>query len=301
MIPYDSSHEKRSYHLIAARLHVTKGVALEKTKLSDQELHFNVLNLITQYEGYIQTRKRVVDNVRWVFGDSRECEIEAHKVIFGRFGRVRTDRKQDIYDYEKRSFSIADTGNPINLGSSYGYANFLVDASQRAIIFEERDPYVSLNQFLRYFKKSYESFIGDYPSLELTLLSSWQNILTFMSNLDHIYLVKTVLYPPNPNLYGDFRTLGEELKKMEASKAALTFQSDKGLLTEDTLANQAVALAVNGYGTAEVQGLMKGEPKSTKSGKNTVVREDVIDEQDSPTTLLPKFFRKLKQIIERSR
>jgi hypothetical protein len=263
-------------------------------KVSDEELHENLVAAFRETKGYIQKNAEGEGKHTWVLGDLREKKEDRAWLVFGRLGKLRPGSEQKGYDWQARAFIMA----PVDQETATGWSNFVIDLRSRVILYEDRPPHVSGGQFRAYFKKVYEIRTRDYQDVEIFQISPTDEIYAFISSLDRLTRVSADVGPANPEATKEFEALQRQLQQAKATEAKIVLSNPEGLVTNKTLASEAIALAAVGYGTVTLSGSRDNETFTLHS-KSKVVREVVGKAPDDPDTLIGLLGTKLKSVLRR--
>jgi hypothetical protein len=230
----------------------------------------------------------------WVFGDQLTRTIDNEKVIFARLGKIKRGFEDTIYDKEKRSFNRVAAESPRALD----YSNFVIYPRHHLILFEERDPHISIDQFRKNFSEIYKRHFSDLSNVRIDPITRTREILGILKECDRIIEAKFELFQSNPTDEPEFRKLDRLLKESNAEKTTLKFTNKKeGLTLEGSVIKEGVFMAGSGYGEYRITVEKEGSKKEIKSRDE--IPRDVVESNDEPDELVNKLWEKMKERVKR--
>lgn len=275
--------------LVIGKIHISKWVK--------HEFENRLKELIFSGEEYIQDSGRGKDKFIWTFGDPLIENIDTEKVIFGRLGKIRRGYEEIIYLKGQKSFQrkLEDQTDGKESVRALSYSNFAIHPQSMKIIFEEKTPNISINQFIENFSKIYSFHFNDISEIKIDVIIETEKVFDKIKKFDKITEAVFKLIPSNPEDEPDFRRLDGLLKEGDTKEAILNFKNeDEGLKIENTIIGEGIAMSGAAYGNYKLTLVKNKEIEIVKSSDH--IYRKYIKEIDEPFILIKTFWDILKKL-----
>lgn len=205
-------------------------------------------------------------NFYWAFGDFQPISTnDDEEIYFGRLCRVYKDVVQNFYDDVHKTV-IRD-----HLKNKGDYSNFVFIPKANVVVFEEKRPSVTINNFINAFSRIYKDvYVDDLSYIKIEPFIETRAISELISQYDKVIKVKLRVMPTNPDDDPVYRPLDKMLKDATASSGTLEFKNENtGVKISGTVIEQGMLLGDAGYGDYEltvIRGLQeRTDPETIKS------------------------------------
>jgi len=183
--------------------------------------------------------------------------------------------------------------------TAQNYSNFIIHPNSNSILFEERMPNISINQFKEIFTRMYVDYFDDFSSVSIGLTGeNMDKIYELLEQYEKITEVKVKVSPPNPH-DTEFKRLEFLLDESNTDEGVFKFKNkEKGLKVKGTIIGEGVALSNAGYGEDyTISGIREGELDIIRSKDQRLIR--VVETSDEPEDLVVSYWDTLKELSER--
>jgi len=275
--------EERQRRVVIGKIHISRWVT--------NDFESRLIGLVSGGDEYIQETGRGKNKFVWVFGDPLVKDIDREKIIFARLGKIKRGLEETIFDRNKRSFRRV----PVDVESprALSYSNFIIHPNSHTILFEDKLPNISLNQFKENFSKLYKQHFRDLSDLKIDLIVETGRVFEILKQFERIIEVQFKVRPSNPEDEPEFRRLDHLLKESGTKDANLSFKNEEaGLKVEGTIIGEGISQSGAGYGEYEISVEKEGRKEIIKS-KDKIVRK-VVKAIDEPAELMRRFWKELK-------
>ena len=285
---------------IRIRKHTVTIGRIHAPRWDRSHLERNLVDLVSSGKMYKQDWGKGKNKFTWAFGDYLINEDEGEKIIFARLGKIKSDSIEDFYDKETKSFR-----QMVIESKTISYSNFIIIPEDQVIVFEEQ-PSITAKMFLECLSRFYRRHSNGISTITIDLIVDEEKIFTRLDSFDKITKVSFKVIPSNPDDEDDFRKLDEELKESNATEAGQWYKNEsEGLLIENSMIKQGLALCNAGYGDYTVVGETNDTEHSTimKIDSKDHIWREKVDLVDEPIQLIKSFldvFRHLSRFKRKS-
>lgn len=199
--------EERQRRVVMGKIHISQWVRDDfERRLSD---------LVSSGDEYIQETGKGKDKFVWVFGDQLVKTIDEEKIIFARLGKIKSGLEETIYDKERKSFKRIKVDTPRALS----YSNFILHPESHIVLFEEKRPDISINQFKEKISILYKRHFNDLSDVKIDLIVETERVFEILRRFDKVIEVQFEVTPSNPEDEIEFRRLDQLLKEGSTKEA----------------------------------------------------------------------------------
>jgi hypothetical protein len=272
--------EERKVHVVYGIINVFEWNNLPPTE--------RLKDLFSSGEEFQQRSKRGEEKFTWVFADFDTKTINNEKILFARLVKIKSGYEESYYDKKLRSVKKKSIDNQRALA----YSNFIVHPDSNHIVFEEKQPEISITQFKKFFLEIYKRHFTDLSQVKVDTLKDTTEVYKYIKQFDKVVEAQFDLRPSNPEDSKEFRALDQRLKEAHIHEAKIKFKSNaEGLKVENTIVGEGIELSGAGYGDYELK-LEKGDRVAQLKSKDRILRDEIIV-KDKPDDIMKMFLKKL--------
>lgn len=226
---------------------------------------------------------------KWAFGDVGSLKIDDYEILFGRLGRIITQKFETIYDQSEHSYR-----KELIKSGEASYSNFFIVPRFNILAFEEKYN-LGRNKFIKEFK----TFWLKYNPAEICFefLKDEVEIFELVRTWDRLTKASFELVPSNPSLREDWKSVDEVIRKAAAKRAKLEFQNKEGtLVKEGSIIQQSMSMAADGYGEFKLRGFKDNVGQSFSSTSKIIKK--VICNVDDLKAIVGQIYQEIVNLLQ---
>nr|WP_287849084.1 DUF4747 family protein [Methanothrix sp.] len=277
--------EERLTTVVIGKIHISEWIR--------DEFESRIVELLSFREKYRKPQKKGSNKFLWAFGDFCAKDLNDEKVIFARLGKNKQEIMENVFDDENWSYKRIARDLP----KADAYSNFIILMKSHTIIFEEKQPVISIKQFSDMFSLIYSQHFSDLSKLKIDLIVEKETIFSKIREFDKITEVQLTVSPSNPYIDEDFRPFDKLLKDGNVEEAKLIYKNPDGLKIDNTIIGQGIALSAAGYGNHTITAEKDEETEYIRS-KDQIQRFGVAA-SDDPDSIIDNYYKKYMDFLHR--
>ncbi len=234
----------------------------------------------------------------WGFFDVSEMSYQGEDFAAGYLVRFKPVCEEEVVDDQSHRVTLEALSNRVS-----GKSSFFLHYRTGILAFHPASGKVSAAQFRQRFAQIFEEANERFMvQAELQLIQEEYGILEAIKQFDCIRRITISLHPSNPSNRHIWERTDERLKAMRAEKYREEYatNSAEGMLVPDEGEVYGdILMAHDGYGKAEIEGVMDG--KTSRASTEMTPVQASTPAVDDPETLLGALLSTFEKIWQRFR
>jgi hypothetical protein len=268
--------------------------------------YFGRLNLIAAYDDKKEfllkalITKKILEYglAKWGFFDINEIENSEGIFINGYLVKYKNEFTEEVANEDTHKIQDQAIENFIVAKS-----RFFLHIKSGMIIYHPAGKKIQQFIFRERFAKLLEYSLDNmFIDAEIQSIEDNYKIFEEIKKFEKIKKVNIYLHPSNPSTRHIWRRTDERMKKLNAGSYSEHYEADalKGDLNikSDKDIHSKITMADDGYGKAEVIGVMDGDSKTISTSDNPVTIMAPNDDEPA-NTVLERMTSKIKEIFKR--
>ncbi len=276
--------------------------------MSMQKYYFGRVNILAQYEdkydfilvGLRQNNILLRSNHLWGFFDIEPLEVDEGLFIHGYLVKYKPEKLEEVVDPETHKLTFEGIKDSVVAKS-----RFFLHITSGIIVYHPVGLHIDLEtfneRFSELFEKSYDNFFID---VAIQSIEDRYKIFEEIEKFDYIEKVNISLHPSNPRSSRIWDGIDKNFKELGIGKYQEHFEaksdSDGLKITHSDEVKAKITMADDGYGKADVTGIVN-RVKKTVSTKDNPVTEMAPGDTVEKETVFTYIKDKLNNIFSRFR
>jgi len=273
-----------------------------------QKYYFGRVNILAQYEdkydfilvGLRQNNILLRSNHLWGFFDIEPLEVDEGLFIHGYLVKYKPEKLEEVVDPETHKLTFEGIKDSVVAKS-----RFFLHITSGIIVYHPVGLHIDLEtfneRFSELFEKSYDNFFID---VAIQSIEDRYKIFEEIEKFDYIEKVNISLHPSNPRSSRIWDGIDKNFKELGIGKYQEHFEaksdSDGLKITHSDEVKAKITMADDGYGKADVTGIVN-RVKKTVSTKDNPVTEMAPGDTVEKETVFTYIKDKLNNIFSRFR
>lgn len=270
------------------------------------QYYFGRLNILANYDDKrkfllkaLKTKKKLEHrNSNWGFFEIKELQSEFGDFIHGFLVKYRPDFSEEVANEETHNLQIQDIENFVIAKS-----RFFLHIESGLIAYHPSGNAIRPKIFKVRFTKLFEFALDDFfISTEIQSIEEEFKIFDAIKRFQKIRTVNIYLHPSNPTNRDRWKRTDDRLKELRVGSYQEKYDAepvsgDLDIREDEEIASKIV-MADDGYGIAEVSGILDNEEKKISTGDNPTSTQAPNDEE-SAENVLEALANKIRELFGR--
>lgn len=232
---------------------------------------------------------------RWQFLQVRLIgDPSAGSFYTGYLGKYKPSAEEEVAIPEAQDIDDQTIENRIT-----AKARFFLHTESHLIAFHPVGSLITRGAFCARFRDVFRlAFANFFIEAEIQLLEEEREMLEALSSFTNIASVHIYLHPSNPRNRDIWRRTDERLRTLGVSEYREHYQGASLNVADDEDITAKIAMAADGYGSAEVRGSSDGEERTVSTGDNPI-SASVPSTLERPEEILGGLLAKFSRLVDR--